>query len=73
MLVDMVDIAYIDLDFVEEVQLIIDHIICVVFAAVAKTEHCHGNIMIHTQLATLSLYSADNTANIAYAKIAKIF
>lgn len=31
--------AYIDLNFFVKVQLIVEHIICAVFAAVVKTKH----------------------------------
>lgn len=44
--------AYIYLDFFIEVQLIVDHIVCAVFAAVAKTKHHEPNLK--WQLAVIS-------------------
>lgn len=43
--------AYIDLNFFVKVQLIVEHIICVVFAAVVKTKHHKPKL--HWQIAVI--------------------
>lgn len=47
--------AYIDLNFFIKVQLIVENIVCAVFAAVKKTKHHKHNL--NWQLAVISLES----------------